>query len=432
MHVVLVTAAAVRHDYVHTESGQVDSSLPTLGRLAGDATVFSRAYTSSPDHESTLRAILTGTHPTEDLGIGPTLVDTLSESGWDVGLFHGEPAESERATWGFEVPEDATPSSTSERVRRAVGRQIADGTTLGGPLSAVDRLLGSSLGVSVSSTPSHSGEDVTERALSWLDDSSEPQFLWVHYGDASAPHVPRENTVSADVDPQTATKLAHATQHAPESLTDEERATLETLYRGELEHLDRCVGRLFDGVRSRLDVADTVTAFAGTSGCPLGERGTWYDTRGDFHDESMHVPLYMHGPDFDAEEVGFAASSVDVLPTLFAAAGVERDAQRGGSDLRAFVGRHVTERQVFAAAGDAPTGAMVCNGRWKLSRRLREGHETLFDHEDDEKEVRDRSGENLPVHRALSHALDCFVESRRNKRANEPRRRTPPKSETGH
>ncbi|MDS0295110.1 sulfatase-like hydrolase/transferase [Halogeometricum luteum] len=412
MHVVLVTASAVRRDHVRTEDGRVDAALPALARLAGDATVFSRAYTSSPDHESTLRAILTGTHPTEDSGRGPTLVDALADAGWETGLFHGRPDEV-RSSWGFEAPDESPDRTVSGRLRASAHRRIADETVLGGPLASADRLIGSSFGTRVAAPPAHSAADVTERALSWLDETSGPRFLWVHYDTARAPHVPREGTASDGIDPRTATKLGYATASAPDALTDEERATLKTLYRGELEHLDRHVGRLFDGIQSRLDVSDTVTAFTGTGGCPLGERGRWYDTSGDFYEESVRVPLFVHGPGFDAERVEFAASSVDVLPTLAAAAGVERAAQRGGSDLRSFTGRRVTERQVFAAAGAAPAAAMVCNGRWKLSRRLADGRETLFDHNDDPAERRDRSGENLPVHRALSHALDYFVENRR-------------------
>lgn len=412
MHVVLVTAAAVRRDYVRTENGQVNAALPALGRLAGDATVFSRAYTSSPDHESTLRAILTGTHPTEDSGVGPTLVDTLADAGWKTGLFHGRPNET-RSSWGFDAPDERPDRTLARRLRATAHRKIADDTVLGGPLESADRLIGSSFGTRVAEPASRPAEEVTERALSWLDETSGPRFLWVHYDAARAPHVPREGTASGGIDPRTATKLAYATTSAPDALTDEEKMTLKTLYRGELEHLDRHIGRLFDGIQSRLDVSDTVTAFAGTSGCPLGERGRWYETSGDFYEESVRVPLFVHGPGFDAERIEFAASSVDVLPTLAAAAGVERAAQRGGSDLRSFAGRRVTERQVFAAAGTAPAAAMVCNGRWKLSRRLGDGRETLFDHNDDAGERRDRSGENLPVHRALSHALDYFVENRR-------------------
>ncbi|WP_363464446.1 sulfatase-like hydrolase/transferase [Halogeometricum borinquense] len=412
MHVVLVTASAVRHDHVHAGDGQIHSSLPTLSRLADDATVFSRAYTSSPDHESTLRAILTGTHPTRDLGVVPTLVDTIAESGWETGLFHGD-SDGPLASWGFEVPDESTTHSTTEQFRRMLGQKITAETTLGGLLERGDRLLGSSLGIRLTSSPTHTGEAVTERALSWLTETTEPQFLWVHYDDAAAPHVPREGTVSDGIDKRTATKLAYATENAPETLTDDERETLKTLYRGELEHLDQCLGQLFDGIQSRLDANETVTAFAGTNGCPLGEHGTWYETTSDFHDESVRVPLFIHGPKFDAETVEFAASSVDILPTLLAAVGVKYDQQRGGSDLRTFMGRRVTERQVFAASGNALSEAMVCNSRWKLARALREGRETLFDHGDDPKERRDRSSENLPVHRALSHALDCFVENRR-------------------
>ena len=421
MHVVLVTASAVRHDHVHAEDGHVESSLPALGRLADDATVFSRAYTSSPDPESTLRAVLTGWHPMRDGGSDSTLVDAISEAGWETGLFHGDP-EGSLSSRGFEAPERSTAESATDRLRQRLGRTMEAKTAVGRSLDRVDQLLGSTVGATLGASSVRPGEDVTERALSWLDETSGPRFLWVHYDDAAAPHVPREGTVSDDIDPRTATKLAYATERAPDALTEDERETLERLYRGELEHLDRCVGQLFDGIQSRLDVNDTVTAFTGTSGCPLGERGRWYDTHDDFHDESVRVPLFVHGPEFDAETVEFAASSVDVLPTLLSAAGVEREERRGGSDLRSFMGRRVTERQVFAASGDSPTEAMVCNSRWKLARTLREGRESLFDHGDDPGERRDRSGENLPVQRALSHALDCFVENRRGQRTESSRR----------
>lgn len=411
MHIVLVTAASVRQDYVLTADGGVDSSLPELSSLAADSTVFDRAYASCPDDESTLRSILTGTHPDGTPERGPTLVDRLSEAGWETGLFRGTPDERRQTDRQFETPEVDEDAGTVGRIRRAVGRKIREETAVGRPLESIDQLLGSTLGVRVGASRSLPAETVTERALSWLDETSGPRFLWVHYDDTRAPHVPREGTVSESVSPRTATKLSNGGASAAEGLTDEERATLDTLYRGELQRLDRCLGRLFDGVRSRLGDEETVTAFAGTSGCPLGGTESRHGAPDAFSDESIRVPLFVHGPEFDAETVEFGASSVDVLPTLLAAAGVESGDRCDGTKLQSFLGRRVTERQVFAVDGGSPSAAMVCNGRWKLVRSLRDGREALFDYASEP--ACDRSSEKLPVQRALTHALDYFVENRR-------------------
>jgi arylsulfatase A-like enzyme len=413
MNVVLITAAAARHDHVFDEDGQVDQSLPAIRTLADEGTVFTRAYAGAPSSDTSLRAILSGTHAqtTGAESSRPNALELFAGAGYETAAVHGNP-EASLGDVGFEVPERPDEDEgLSDRIRRALGRRIATQSTLSSQLEAADRTLGSSLGVRMATSSFVSGEQVTERALSWLDESSGPRFLWVHYDDPRPPHRPREDTVSEGCDPRRARKLAHACADDPGRLSDAEHEELRRLYRGELEHLDDCVGRLVRGVYERLDQTDTVVGFGGTGGCALGERGTWYARDDALRDEVVRVPLVLRGPGFASQEARFAVSSVDVLPTLLGAADIQAPARCVGSDLGTLAGERVTERQVFARANDPPA-AMVCNGRWKLSRSLADGREQLFDRSDDPAERRDRSGENLPVHRALKHALDCFVESR--------------------
>jgi arylsulfatase A-like enzyme len=424
MDVVLITAAAARHDHVFDEDGQVDQSLPAIRALATDGTVFTRAYAGAPSSDTSRRAILSGTHAptTETDSSRPNALELFAHDGYEVAAFHGDPDASLDGS-GFEVPERPNESEGfSDRVRRALGRRIATESALSGHLEAADRTLGSSLGVRMATSSFVSGERVTERALSWLEDSSGPRFLWVHYDDARPPHKPRDGTVSEGCDPRRARKLAHACAEDPTQLSDDEHDELRRLYRGELEHLDDCISDLLRGVSEHLGGDDTVVGFAGTGGCALGERGTWYARDDALRDEVVRVPLVVRGPGFTSQEAGFAVSSVDVLPTLLGAAGIRTPSRCVGSDLGALAGERVTERQVFARANDPPA-AMVCNGRWKLSRSLADGRERLFDRSEDPAERRDRSGENLPVHRALKHALDCFVESRHLRERSPPRSR---------
>lgn len=414
MDVVLITAAAARHDYVFDGDGRVTDSLPALSALASDSAVFSRAYSGAPTSKATMRVLLTGTHATDrDAAELPTLLDRFEDAGYATAAFHGNPGNEELASRGFTVPDvESRESGVSDRVRRAVGRRIADDTTLSSALEATNRTLGSSLGVNIASSSFVPGEVVTDRALEWIDQTEGPRFLWVHYGDALPPHQPRSGTESESITSRRATRLTHACQHDSDELTEEDETDLERLYRGELQYVDGCIGSLMEGIDGRLGRKERTVAFAGTNGCALGDRGGWYDRGRSLFDECVRVPVFVDGPTCSAGQYDFAVSAVDVLPTLVGAAGREPPSVGAGSDLGSLTDRRVTERQVFARSTDDPAEVMVCNGRWKLLRWQSDGRERLYDRSQGADEGRDRSGENLPVHRALRHALDCFVESR--------------------
>jgi arylsulfatase A-like enzyme len=414
MDVVLITATAARHDFVFDGDGRVNASLPALSTLASDSSVFTRAYAASPTPEPSIRVLLTGTHATGQSAAGlPTLFDRFEEAGYATAAFHGNPEDEELASRGFTVPDaGGRGGGVSGRVRRAVGRRIADDATLSGALEATNRTLGSSFGVNIASPSFVPGEVVTERALSWVDETEGPRFLWVHYGDALPPHRPRAETVSGSITSRRATQLAHACRGDDAALSDDDRAALERLYEGELEHVDRCIGSLLDGLADRRDAEERAVAFAGTNGCALGDRGAWYERGRSAFDECVRVPVLVDAPTCAVGRHGFAVSAVDLLPTLVGATGRTPPSVGAGSDLASLADRRVTERQVFAHTTGASGEVMVCNGRWKLVRRQSDGRERLYDRRSDGEERRDRSGENLPVHRALRHALDCFIESR--------------------
>ncbi|RDI69616.1 sulfatase-like hydrolase/transferase [Halopelagius longus] len=414
MDVVLITAAAARHDYVFDGDGRVTDSLPALSTLASESAVFSCAYSGAPSSKTTMHVLLTGSHATgQNAAELPTILERFEDAGYATAAFHGNPDDDELTSRGFTVPNgESRESGVSDRFRRAVGRRISDDSTLSGALEATNRTLGSSFGVNIASSSFVPGEVLTDRALEWMDETDGPRFLWVHYGDALPPHQPRPETESESLTSRRATRLAHACRRDSADISEEDEADLKQLYRGELQHLDRCIGTLLEGLDARLDRTESTVAFAGTNGCALGDGDGWHEQGRSLADECVRVPVFVDGPTCTSGRYDFAVSAVDVLPTLIGAANREPPEVGAGSDLGSLTDRRVTERQVFARTTGDPPEVMVCNGRWKLVRRQSDGRERLYDRSQDADGMRDRSGENLPVHRALRHALDCFVESR--------------------
>ncbi|MFC6827231.1 sulfatase-like hydrolase/transferase, partial [Halopelagius fulvigenes] len=92
MDVVLITAAAARHDYVFDGEGRVTDSLPALSTLASDSAVFSCAYSGAPASKTTMRVLLTGTHATgQSAAELPTLLERFEDAGYATAAFHGNP-----------------------------------------------------------------------------------------------------------------------------------------------------------------------------------------------------------------------------------------------------------------------------------------------------------------------------------------------------
>ena len=362
-NVLLVTLDSVRADRIGA-AGHAAAKTPNLDALAAGGVLFSRAYASAAQTFPSHVSILAGADP-PDTGVhvnGRPLAAPLS------GL---APllAEHDYATGAFVSALTLDSYFGLARGFVVYDDEIDDDHR---PLAFV--------------ASSRRGAETTDRAVEWLGSlESGPFFAWVHYRDVHAPRAP----------PPPFDAMADA-------------------YDGELAYVDRELGRLLAAVRALDGGERTVVVVVGDHGESFGE----HDEHGYgvlAYDSTLRVPLVLSVPDGPAGvRSPVFARTVDVLPTVLDAAGIDVPEGLRGRSLLALVGE---DAPPYDAAADpavgyfesaAPRHVMgwaglggVRTARWKYTAETEPVE--LYDVLDDPAESRNRVADSPEVVRQLDH-----------------------------
>jgi len=260
--ILLVTLDTTRADCLGFESADIQT--PHLDALASRGVRFSQAYTTAPMTLPAHVSMLTGLYPAEH-GIhenSRTLSDNqallasrLAAEGYLTAAFvSGYPLSRQFGLdRGFEHYDDALGPSAAER----------------------------------------SAEETTNRALSYLEKSTNPLFLWVHYFDPHEPYAP------------------------PEPF----RTKYEDPYLGEIAAMDQEFGRLLEAFEGRSP--NTRILVVGDHGESLGEHGE--ALHGNLlYQGVLRVPLIIAGLGIAPGQVAEPVSSRRVFDTVLTWAGIEK------------------------------------------------------------------------------------------------------------
>jgi arylsulfatase A-like enzyme len=271
----------------------------------------------------------------------------------------------------------------------------------------------------------HGGIEVTfQRAGAWLRANGGRRFfLLVH---TYEPHTPYR-------------RLDFAKELRPGHLglsfevTDSERARrgelplgpleldyLRARYDGGVLHADAELGRLL-ALLDELGLAERViVAVTSDHGEDLGERDPLRaGTHGhSLHEELVHIPLLIRDPRMrGGRRIDAPVRSVDVVPTLLEALGVEPPPHLDGHSLMPLLrgAEPRGEQPAFSmAARDGAEQVAVRAGRFKLMRRLAApggggGGDVLYDLAADPGEREDVSARHRDEARRLAVLLDAFL-----------------------
>ena len=281
---LLITVDTLRADRVGIYGGAVPT--PNIDSLARRGAWFPRARTVVPLTLPAHASILTGLHPLQHFVHNngtfrlqeerTTLAEILRARGWRTGAIVGSFVLD--AQFGL-----------------AQGFEQYDG-----PLSSL-RAAGDL------EPAERDAARVTEASLAWLARADgRPFFLWVHYYDPHAPYAPPEPFRS---------------RHAG------------TPYDGEVEYVDREIGRLLDAVAASPRGEATLVAMVGDHGESLGEHGE--TTHGLFlYEAVLRVPMLLAGPGVGRPgAVQTLATTLDLVPTLLNLLRLESPPDLPGRDL---------------------------------------------------------------------------------------------------
>jgi arylsulfatase A-like enzyme len=237
-------------------------------------------------------------------------------------------------------------------------------------------------------------DEVTRRAIEWIEGASRPFFLFILTIDPHWPYQPPERfdryggdyrgDVNGDRD------VRRGRQH-----TTDDRRRVRSLYDAEVSYNDDSLGRLLDHLRQTELYDETVVAFTSDHGEEFWEHGRNGHGKALF-EETLRIPLIVRYP--PAVPAGAVVSerieAVDVFPTLLELAGLPVPDEVDGRSLLAPPARG--ERQIYASlALDEVRGRSLIDYPWKLISIARRGVDRtrLFNLETDPTEKKDLSAE---------------------------------------
>ncbi len=150
--------------------------------------------------------------------------------------------------------------------------------------------------------------------------------------------------------------------------------------------LDHHVGRIFDALRERGQLDNTIVVFSGDNGLALGEHGL-FGKQNLYEFGGMHVPLVMAGPGIPQGKSDALVYLMDLFPTFCDFAGATVPAGVEGHSLKPIVeGRQDKVRDVLYTAYQNCQRA-IRNDRWKLIRYPLVDKTQLFDLRSDPHEL---------------------------------------------
>lgn len=204
-------------------------------------------------------------------------------------------------------------------------------------------------------------QELNATAFPWFEarDRNKPFFAYLHAMDTHAPYVipdsaPFNQWTNEDYDGLYVRDFnVSFSSNTKKRVRPVDRDQLTGLYDGCIRHADDHVGRLFEHLE-RLDLLEnTIVVFTSDHGeALLDDLETHGHSQNPGHagaEETCHVPLIIAGPGMpEGLEATRTVESIDILPTLMEACGIEAKGEMDGRVLSEVFGRKGSNEERWA------------------------------------------------------------------------------------
>jgi len=338
--ILLVSIDALRADHLSCYGYDRETS-PVLDDLASDGVRFVNAYSASSHTREAVPSLLTGKYPQE--AVGPSFHLSTSTVGnylsdYRTAAFHSNPYVSRAYGFdrGFETFDDDLYFGRNPLL--ALGQRVID--------KLLDRHYARA-------------PVINERYFGWLDRIKDrPTFAWLHYMDVHGPYDPPSDYAFGKEETTSTKSLYTNACRDPDTVSEDHHQALVDTYDGEIRYIDEQLGELIEGLKRRGRLSNTLLVVTADHGDAFGEHG-YYGHPRYLHDEVVHIPLIIAGPNVPHTTIKSPCSTIDIVPTLLSATGIDTD-QLPGIPLQTVARSPAdfAERIVFSSARseDEPRG----------------------------------------------------------------------------
>ncbi|MEM7479957.1 MAG: sulfatase [Acidobacteriota bacterium] len=286
----------------------------------------------------------------------------------------------------------------------------------------------------VVSDQTFAAELVVDMAIDYLDEhlpADRPVFVWLHLFDPHTPHTPPK-PYALGLRPAEPFGLKPTGGWLPfrplgaRSFTERFLGGQRDLYDGEVAYLDRQVDRLVGFLEAGGHLPDTLLAAVADHGENLGDHGIDFRHAG-LWDSTTHVPMMIRWPERQVpldpagrphrgRHFDGLAQSIDLYPTLLAAAGLSAD-EIPPSDGRNLRDPHDEGRRAVFAEHAHGQGEMVRTADFKLilsrDNPMVPDPVMLYDLRQDPGETENLAGTGHPQEEPLRELLERWHGARR-------------------
>ena len=428
-NMILVVFDTLRFDHVGAY-GYGRETTPAIDSLAGEGTLFERAYAPSSWTLPSTASILTSKYPsghgavTRSSALSPeieTLPALLREAGYRTGLFSGNPFVEPNFGFGNGFSHIVSPVKPLYMkifylpcyYKRTIGR-VPFFPKTNDWVTAWETLWRPSL-----EREWIEGDELVDRLLRWVRaDDGRPFFAHLQIMEPHDPYVGVGRFGEEGI--SLAPHVGFAPLYPFHTLAPRDPEALALLvdrYDDDVWVADGCLASLREGL-DRLGLAgETWLVITSDHGEEFWDHDGWGHGNSLF-DELIRVPLIFHGEGVAAGRVRSMARLVDIAPTLADAAGVETPEGFAGKSLYPVLVGATSEtgvRESFAElhrAGTNRAWAIVLENGRKLIRVRSGNRERLlcYDLAEDNREKRNLEEEDPDLAGSLRSNLEKAIE----------------------